>query len=58
MKAQLKVGKGSGDLWAVPGVSTGFIQDTYLPEETWLYLMLISVAGFVITALLISIGGS
>ena len=58
MKAQLKVGKGSGDLWAVPGVSTGFIQDTYLPEETWLYLMLISVAGFVITALLISVRGS
>jgi len=53
MKAQLKVGKGSGDLWAVPGVSTGFIQDIYLPEETWLYLMLISVAGFVITALLV-----
>ena len=54
MKAQLKVGKGSGDLWAVPGVSTGFIQDTYLPEETWLYLVLISVAGFVITTLVIS----
>ena len=49
MKAQLKVGKGSGDLWAVPGVSTGFIQDTYLPEETALYLMVISVAGIVIT---------
>ena len=56
MKAQLKVGKGSGDLWAVPGVSTGFIQDTYLPEETWLYLMLISVAAIVITTLLISSG--
>ena len=54
MKAQLKVGKGSGDLWAVPGVSTGFIQDTYLPEETWLYLVLIFVAGFVITTLVIS----
>ncbi len=54
MKAQLKVGKGSGDLWAVPGVSTGFIQDTYLPEETGLYLMLISITGIVITTLLIS----
>jgi plastocyanin len=54
MKAQLKVGKGSGDLWAVPGVSTGFIQDTYLPEETGLYLMLVTIAGIVITTLLIS----
>ncbi len=54
MKAQLKVGKGSGDLWAVPGVSTGFIQDTYLPEQTGLYLMLVSIAGIVITTLLIS----
>ena len=54
MKAQLKVGKGSGDLWAVPGVSTGFVQDTYLPEETGLYLMVISIAGIVITMLLMS----
>ena len=54
MKAQLKVGKGSGDLWAIPGVSTGLIQESYLPEETWLYLMLISIAGVVITTLLLS----
>jgi len=54
MKAQLKVGKGSGDLWAIPGVSSGFIQDTYLPEGTGFYLMLVSIAGIVITTLLIS----
>ena len=54
MKAQLKVGKGSGDLWAIPGVSSGFTQDTYLPEGTGFYLMLVSIAGIVITTLLIS----
>ncbi len=58
MKAQLKVGKGSGDLWAVPGVSTGFIKDNYLPEETGLYLMAISIAGIAITTLVISGRGS
>jgi hypothetical protein len=54
MKAQLKVGKGSGDLWAIPGVSKGFIQDIYIPEEIWIYLMMVSIAGVVITTLLIS----
>ncbi len=54
MKAQLKVGKGSGDLWAVPGVSTGFIKDNYLPEETGFYLMAIAIAGIAITTLVIS----
>jgi hypothetical protein len=31
MKAQLVVGDGSGDLWSVPGVSTGLEPDSYLP---------------------------
>lgn len=54
MKAQLKVGKGSGDLWAVPGVSTDFIQDNYLPEETGFYLLVIAIAGIVVTTLIFS----
>jgi plastocyanin len=54
MKAQLKVGEGSGDLWAVPGVSTGFIQDNYLPEGAGFYLMATSLAGIAITTLAIS----
>jgi len=54
MKAQLKVGKGSGDLWAIPSVSAGFIQDSYLPEEIGIYLMLMSIAGIVIASLLIT----
>jgi len=31
MKAQLVVGRGSGDLWAIPGVSSGFNRDPYMP---------------------------
>ena len=54
MKAQLKVGKGSGDLWAIPGVSAAFIKDNYLPEHTGFYLVATSVLGVVITTLAIS----
>lgn len=53
MKAQLKVGSGSGDLWAVPGVSSGFVQDAYLPQLTWLYLIGISMSGIIITSLIL-----
>ena len=38
MKAQLKVGKGSGDLWAIPGISTEFTRDNYLPENIGRYV--------------------
>ena len=34
MKAQLVVGRGSGDLWAIPGVSSGFNRDPYVPAYT------------------------
>lgn len=51
MKAQLKVGKGSGDLWSVPGISSGFIQDTYFPKEILFYLLLSFGTGIGITAL-------
>ena len=33
MKGQLKVGRGSGDLWGIPGVSGAFFADSYLPEN-------------------------
>ena len=39
MKAQLKVGLGSGDLWAIPGISTEFTRDHYLPENIRPYLL-------------------
>ena len=31
MKGQLVVGRGSGDLWSVRGVSDAFVRDAYLP---------------------------
>jgi hypothetical protein len=33
MRGQLVVGAGSGDLWAVPGISDAFRRDDYLPGE-------------------------
>ena len=36
MKAQLVVGRGSGDLWAIPGVSADFVVSDNLPEKIWL----------------------
>ncbi len=50
MKGQLKAGKGSGDLWSVPGVSNGFRLDPYLPASIWIYLMLAVLAGALISA--------
>ncbi len=35
MKAQLVVGKGSGNLWAIPGISADFNGGNYLPEKIW-----------------------
>ncbi|NNF16423.1 MAG: multicopper oxidase domain-containing protein, partial [Gammaproteobacteria bacterium] len=31
MKGQLVVGRGSGDLWSIPGVSNAFNAESYLP---------------------------
>jgi len=44
MKAQLKVGKGSGDLWAVPGISKDFRRATYLPRRYWYWFALLLMA--------------
>jgi len=33
MKAQLVVGRGSGDFWSIPGVSEDYLSDNYVPEE-------------------------
>ncbi len=51
MKAQLKVGKGDGDLWSIPSISGDFYADTYLPKKTsWLFSVSI-VAGLFFTTL-------
>jgi plastocyanin len=44
MKAQLKVGRGSGDLWAVPGVSEGLNRASYLPGHTFKALFALFLA--------------
>lgn len=44
MKAQLLVGRGSGDLWAIPGVSRAFNRDGYLPRFTGLLILFAAVA--------------
>lgn len=48
MKAQLVVGKGSGDLWSVPGISGDFRPDQYLPGAAVAWLVAGLVAGFVV----------
>lgn len=42
MRGQLIVGRGSGDLWAVPGVSDAFRRSSYLPS--WVTGLLLLIA--------------
>ena len=53
MKAQLKVGNGSGDLWSVPGVSAGLRDDVYLPGGAFTWMVTAVLAGAVAAKLLI-----
>jgi hypothetical protein len=43
MKSQLVVGRGSGDLWAIPGLSGGFNRDAYGPRSMLTLLVLLAV---------------
>jgi plastocyanin len=43
MKAQLVVGRGDGDLWAVPGISGNFNRDAYSPRAPLMWLTLLAV---------------
>lgn len=52
MKAQLVVGRGSGDLWAVPGVTAALRRDTYLPMPAAWLVGLGLVAGLLVAWLL------
>jgi hypothetical protein len=47
MKGQLKVGSGSGDLWAVPGISGAFNTDSYLPGYARPVFALAAIAGII-----------
>lgn len=46
MRGQLVVGKGSGDLWAVAGVSDAFYRAPYLGSNTLPIALLLAVAAF------------
>ena len=50
MRGQLVVGKGSGDLWGVPGVSNDFLRQAYLPWFTWPYAALFFLIAFGLSA--------
>ena len=50
MRAQLVVGRGSGDLWAVPGVSDAYRRSPYLPRGTAAWLALAVLASAALTA--------
>jgi len=52
MKGQLVVGRGSGDLWAVPGVTAALRRDNYLPMPAGWLLGVGLVAGLVVARLL------
>ncbi len=47
MKGQLVVGRGSGNLWSVQGVSDAFFRDSYLPASISRWLALLALTGFV-----------
>jgi plastocyanin len=54
MRGQLVVGKGSGDLWGVPGVSDSFYRHSYLPGYTLLLVVLLLVCSFAVATWLLS----
>jgi hypothetical protein len=49
MRGQLVVGKGSGDLWGVAGISNGFYRFSYLPPYTPVLAALILLIAFLTT---------
>lgn len=53
MRGQLVVGKGSGDLWSVAGISDQFYRHSYLPPHAPLLTALVFIVAFM-TALWIS----
>jgi plastocyanin len=46
MRGQLVVGKGSGDLWGVPGVSAQFYRSNYLPGQVPMLAILVLIFAF------------
>jgi FtsP/CotA-like multicopper oxidase with cupredoxin domain len=46
MRGQLVVGKGSGNLWAINGISDDFIRSSYLPRHAGWWIAGVLLAGF------------
>ncbi len=53
MRAQLVVGRGSGDLWGVAHVSSDFLRAGYLPESRATIVMLVGLLAFALTYLFV-----
>ena len=53
MRGQLVVGKGSGDLWSVPGISDDYYRFPYLGERSMYVAVFLALAGFLATFWLI-----
>lgn len=53
MKAQLKVGRGNGDLWSIPTVSREFRRELYVPNGTAYWILVSAGIGALLTALLL-----
>ncbi len=49
MRGQLVVGKGSGDLWSVPGISDDYYRFPYLGERSMYVAVFLVLAGFLAT---------
>lgn len=49
MRGQLIVGKGSGKLWNVPGISSDFYRHSYLPRSTPLLAALVFTIGLLLS---------
>jgi hypothetical protein len=49
MRGQLVVGKGSGDLWSVPGISDDYYRFSYLGERSMYIAVFLALAGFLTT---------
>jgi len=53
MRGQLVVGQGSGNLWAVSGISDQFYRSAYLPNHAFLLAILVMFLSFLLTIRLI-----
>ena len=46
MRGQLVVGRGSGDLWSVPGTTDAFYRSAYLPGYSFAIALVVALVGF------------